>query len=55
MDIEIFHWQLNAALAYSTLKILVIKAINNLSDEHAEFLINNRTSFIRSWAWGLPI
>ena len=27
--------------------ILVIQATNNLSDEHAEFLINDRLSFMR--------
>jgi transposase, IS5 family len=28
-------------------KILVIQATNNLSDERAEFLINDRLSFMR--------
>ncbi len=50
---EIFHWRLNVALAYSTLKILVIKATNNLTEENAEFLINNRLSFIRFLGLGL--
>jgi IS5 family transposase len=34
-------------------KILVIQAINNLSDERAEFLINDRLSFMRFLGLGL--
>ena len=34
-------------------KILVIQATNNLSDERAEFLINNRLSFMRVLGLGL--
>ena len=32
-------------------KIFVTQATNNLSDERAEFLINDRLSFMRSWDW----
>src|SRR5438270_12308902 len=56
LDFEIFRPELDAALAYSDgarggrppfdpvrmSKILVIQATNNLSDERAEFLINDR-------------
>ena len=34
-------------------KILVIQATNNLSDERAEFLINDRLSFMRFLGLGL--
>ena len=61
VDFEIFRAGLMAALAYSDgtqggrppfdpvmmFKILVIQAANNLSDERAEFLINDRLSFMR--------
>ena len=61
VDFEIFRPELLRALAYSegalggrppfdpvaTFKILVIQAANNLSDERAEFLINDRLSFMR--------
>jgi IS5 family transposase len=56
VDFELFRPELNAALAYSDgaqggrppfdpvlmFKILIIQAANNLSDERAEFLINDR-------------
>jgi hypothetical protein len=58
---------LNAALTYSDgtqggrppfdpvmmFKILVIQTTNNLSDERAEFLINDRLSFMRFLGFGL--
>ena len=61
VDFEIFRTDLTAALAYCdgaqggrppfdavmVFKILVIQATNNLSDERAEFLINDRLSFMR--------
>jgi IS5 family transposase len=61
VDFEIFRADLTAALAYCdgaqggrppfdavmVFKILVIQATNNLSDERAEFLINDRLSFMR--------
>ena len=61
VDFEIFRPELEAALAYSDgarggrppydpvlmFKVLVIQAQNNLSDERAEFLINDRLSFMR--------
>jgi len=61
VDFEIFRADLTAALAYSDgaqggrppfdpvmmFKILVIQAANNLSDERAEFLMNDRLSFMR--------
>ncbi len=61
VDFEIFRAELMGALAYSDgaqggrppfdpvmmFKILVIQAANNLSDERAEFLINDRLSFMR--------
>jgi len=67
VDFEIFRPELNAALAYSDgsqggrppfdpvmmFKILVIQAANNLSDERAEFLINDRLSFMRFLGLGL--
>src|SRR6202022_4633744 len=59
--------ELNAALTYSDgteggrppfdpvmmFKILVIQATNNLADERAEFLINDRLSFMRFLGLGL--
>jgi transposase, IS5 family len=67
VDFELFRPELNAALAYSEgaqggrppfdpvmmFKILVIQATNNLSDERAEFLINDRLSFMRFLGLGL--
>ncbi len=61
VDFEIFRPELLRALTYSEgplggrppfdpvamFKILVIQAANNLSDERAEFLINDRLSFMR--------
>lgn len=60
IDFEIFRADLLAALDYSDgsqggrppfdpvmmFKILVVQAANNLSDERAEFLINDRLSFM---------
>src|SRR5207244_9370230 len=62
-----FRAELNAALTYSDgtqgwrppfdpvmmFKILVIQTTNNLSDERAEFLINDRLSFMRFLGFGL--
>ena len=61
VDFEMFRPDLDAALAYSDgaqggrppfdpvmmFKVLVIQTTNNLSDERAEFLINDRLSFMR--------
>src|SRR5215211_3436379 len=61
VDFELFRPALEAVLCYSDgskggrppfdpvmmFKILVIQAQNNLSDERAEFLINDRLSFMR--------
>jgi len=61
IDFEVFRADLMSALAYSDgaqggrppfdpvmmFKILVIQALDNLSDERAEFLINDRMSFMR--------
>jgi IS5 family transposase len=61
VDFEMFRADLVAALGYShgaqggrppfdpvmMFKILVIQAMDNLSDERAEFLINDRVSFMR--------
>jgi transposase, IS5 family len=61
VDFEMFRADLVAALAYSDgaqggrppfdpvmmFKILVIQAMDNLSDERTEFLINDRMSFMR--------
>jgi IS5 family transposase len=61
VDFELFRPDLEEALAYGDgskggrppfdpvmmFKILVIQAQNNLSDERAEFLINDRLSFMR--------
>jgi transposase len=60
VDSEIFRSELEAALDYSDgskggrppydpvmmFKILIIQVQNNLSDERAEFLINDRLSFM---------
>jgi transposase len=67
VDFEIFRGDLVSALGYSDgarggrppfdpvmmFKILVIQAANNLSDERAEFLINDRLSFMRFLGLGL--
>src|ERR1700745_573381 len=67
VDLEAFRPELNAPLSYTDrteggrppfdpglmFKILVIQATNNLSDERAEFLINDRLSFMRSLGLGL--
>ena len=62
-----FRAELTRALAYSDgsqggrppfdpvlmFKVLVVQATNNLSDERAEFLINDRLSFMRFLGLGL--
>ncbi len=67
VDFEMFRPELDAALDYSDgarggrppfdpvmmFKILVIQAQNNLSDDRAEFLINDRLSFMRFLGLGL--
>src|SRR6202043_348328 len=67
VEFEAFRPELNAALTYSDgtqgggppfdpgmlFKILVIQTTNNLSDERAEFLINDRLSFMRFLGFGL--
>src|SRR5947209_11639280 len=67
VDFEMFRAELMAALAYSDgsqggrppfdpvmmFKILVIQAANALSDERAEFLVNDRLSFMRFLGLGL--
>jgi transposase, IS5 family len=67
VDFEIFRADLMSALSYSDgaqggrppfdpvmmFKILVIQAIDNLYDERAEFLINDRMSFMRFLGLGL--
>ena len=67
MNFEMFRSELNGALAYSEgtqggrppfdpvmmFKLLVIQTTNNLSDERAEFLINDRLSFMRFLGLGL--
>jgi transposase, IS5 family len=67
VDFEMFRPDLMTALNYSDgtkggrppfdpvlmFKILVIQAQNNLSDERAEFLINDRLSFMRFLGLGL--
>ena len=67
VDFELFRPELNVALSYTDrteggrppfdpvlmFKILVIQATNNLSDERAEFLINDRLSFMRFLGLGL--
>jgi IS5 family transposase len=67
VDFEMFRADLIAALGYSDgsqggrppfdpvmmFKVLVIQAMDNLSDERAEFLINDRMSFMRFLGLGL--
>src|ERR1700716_4056257 len=67
VEFEAFRPELNAALTYSDgtqggrppfdpvmmFKILVIQTTSKLSDERAEFLINDRLSFMRSLGFGL--
>jgi transposase, IS5 family len=67
VDFEMFRPDLDSALAYSDgaqggrppfdpvmmFKVLVIQTTNNLSDERAEFLINDRLSFMRFLGLGL--
>src|ERR1700751_3457471 len=67
VDFELLRPELNAVLSYADrteggrppfdpvlmFKILVIQATNNLSDERAEFLINDRLSFMRFLELGL--
>jgi IS5 family transposase len=67
VDFELFRTDLVTALEYTNgpqggrppfdpvmmFKILVIQAANNLSDERAEFLINDRLSFMRFLGLGL--
>jgi IS5 family transposase len=67
VDFEVFRADLVLALGYGDgaqggrppfdpvmmFKILVIQAANNLSDERAEFLINDRLSFMRFLGLGL--
>ena len=67
VDFEVFRPDLAGVLSYSDgrqggrppfdpvlmFKILVIQAANNLSDERAEFLINDRLSFMRFLGLGL--
>ena len=67
VDFDMFRPELTRALAYSDgsqggrppfdpvmmFKILVIQAANGLSDERAEFLINDRLSFMRFLGLGL--
>jgi transposase, IS5 family len=67
VDFEMFRPDLVAALNYSNgtkggrppfdpvlmFKVLVIQAQNNLSDDRAEFLINDRLSFMRFLGLGL--
>jgi transposase len=67
VDFEMFRAELTRALAYSDgsqrgrppfdpvlmFKVRVVQATNNLSDERAEFLINDRLSFMRFLDLGL--
>ena len=67
VDFELFRPTLDAALAYADgakggrppldpvmmFKVLVIQAANNLSDERAEYLVNDRLSFMRFLGLGL--
>src|SRR4029077_12507305 len=69
VEFEAFRPELNAALTYSDetqggrppfdpvmmFKILVIQTTHNLSDERAEFLINDRLSFLRFLGFGLSV
>jgi IS5 family transposase len=67
VDFDVFRAELEAVVAYSDgtrggrppfdpvlmFKILIIQATNNLSDERAECLINDRLSFMRFLGLGL--
>ncbi len=67
VDFELFREELDAALAYRhgekggrppldpvmMFKVLIIQAQHNLSDDRAEFLINDRLSFMRFLGLGL--
>jgi transposase, IS5 family len=67
VDFELFRPTLDTALAYSDgarggrppldpvmmFKVLVIQAANSLSDERAEYLVNDRLSFMRFLGLGL--
>ena len=67
IDFEVFRAELETALSRSDgakgghppydsvlmFKILIIQTINNLNDERAEFLINDRHSFMRFLGLGL--
>ena len=67
VDFELFRPTLDTVLAYSDgvrggrppldpvmmFKVLVIQAANSLSDERAEYLINDRLSFMRFLGLGL--
>ena len=67
LDFEMFRADLEAALGYSggakggrppydpvlMFKVLVIQAQHGLSDDKAEFLINDRLSFVRFLGLGL--
>ncbi len=67
MDFAAFRPDLEKALAYFDgsnggrppfdavlmFKILVIQTLNNLSDERAEYLINDCLSFMHFLGWGL--
>jgi transposase, IS5 family len=67
VDFEMFRAELTRALTYSDgskggrppfdpvlmFKVLIVQATNNLSDERAEFLINDRLSFMRFLGLGL--
>ena len=67
VDFEVFRPTLDEALTYSDgakggrppldavmmFKVLVIQAANSLSDERAEYLINDRLSFMRFLGLGL--
>ena len=67
IDFEVFRAELETALSRSDgakdgrapydcvlmFKVLIIQTINNLSGERAEFLINDRISFMRFLGLGL--
>jgi IS5 family transposase len=67
VDFEVFRPELETALAYSDgsrggrppfdpvmmFKVLVIQTVNTLSDERAEYLVNDRLSFMRFLGLGL--
>ena len=69
VDFELFRPDLEAGLGYSDgaksgrpaydpvlmFKILMIRAQNGLSDDKAEFLINDRLSFMRFLGLGLGL